>query len=64
MKSLDGYKTYIALALAFLGLLGYGELISEGEVAQLIDLITQVIGILGAVYGRWHASYRAKKLVQ
>ena len=64
MKSLDGYKTYIALGITFLGILGYGELISEGETAQLIDLVTQIIGILGAVYGRWHATYRAKKLVQ
>lgn len=60
MSKLDGKKTYIALVLVLLGTFGYGELITEGEVSQIIDLVTQLIGIIGAIYGRFDATRRSK----
>ena len=53
IKFLEGKKTYIGLALALFGALGGSNLISEGELAQLLDSIFEVVGILFAAYGRY-----------
>jgi hypothetical protein len=49
---LDGYKTFIGIAVSFLGLMGFGDIISEGEATELINLSMQLVGLLMAVYGR------------
>ena len=49
---LAGKKTYISLVILVLGLLGFGDLFSEGELAEGIDLVLKLIGLVGAVYGR------------
>jgi len=52
---LRGYKTIIGIILTILGLFGYGELISSDQVAQGIDLITQLVGLALTVYGNYKA---------
>ena len=51
-KFLDGKKTYVGLAITLLGVLGLGNLISEGEANQAVDLVIQLVGLVVAVYGR------------
>jgi len=60
MSKLDGKKTYISLALVLLGAFGYGDLITEGELAEIVNLVTQLIGAVGAIYGRYDASRRSR----
>lgn len=49
---LNGRKTYIGLIVAFVGVLGVSQYISETETAILIDNIFQIVGLIIAVYGR------------
>ena len=52
---MDGKKTYIALAIALLGYFGFAELVSESELAASTDSVIQLVGIIGAVWGRFVA---------
>ena len=61
MKKLDGKKTYIAIAVLIIGLLGAGDIITESDVSGLINASMQIIGIVGAIYGRYDASRRYNK---
>jgi len=49
---LSGYKTYIGLGITFLGILGFGNLISEEEAGKAINIIVELVGLGVAVYGR------------
>ena len=51
-KIMDGYKTYTGIIVAFVGVLGVSQYISETETAILIDNIFQIAGLIIAVYGR------------
>jgi hypothetical protein len=51
-KFLEGKKTYIGLVIALLGVLGLGDLISEGELTVVVDAVLQIAGIAIAAYGR------------
>ena len=52
---LEGKKTFIALGIALLGFFGLSSLLSEAEAAASVDSVLQLIGIAGAVWGRWVA---------
>lgn len=49
---LAGKKTYLGLAVALLGVLGFGNLISEAEASHAVDLVLELVGLVVAVYGR------------
>jgi hypothetical protein len=53
---LNGYKTYIGIAIWVLGALGLGSLITEPELAKTVNSILEVIGTCVAVYGRYKAT--------
>ena len=58
---MEGKKTYIALAIAVLGMMGVTqEVIDQDGLTQIVDGVLQLIGLLGAVYGRYDASRRHK----
>lgn len=59
---MQGYKTYTGLLLTFLGFLGFGDLISEDQVAELVNIVTQLIGIGLAVYGNYKAHREIKAM--
>lgn len=55
MKALQGFKTYIGLAVTVLGIFGFGSLVSEEELGRSVDLVMELVGIALAVYGRFVA---------
>ena len=61
MKKLEGTKTYAGLIIAVLGILGVGDIISETEVAELINAIVTAVGIIAATYGRYDAGRRLRR---
>lgn len=52
---MEGKKTYTFLLVAFLGWLGVGEYFSEGEAGTIVDAVLNLVGFLGAVWGRYVA---------
>jgi hypothetical protein len=60
MTKLNGYKTYIGIGITFLGVIGFGGVITEGDISQIIDLVSQLVGLGIAIYGRYDATRRAK----
>ena len=58
-KLLEGKKTYLGLAIALLGALGLGGLISEGEANQVVNLVIELVGLVLAIYGRIKAKPKA-----
>lgn len=52
---MQGYKTYAGLVIVFLGWLGLGDIVSSEQVGDIINLVTQLIGIVVAVYGNYKA---------
>jgi hypothetical protein len=55
---LKGYKTYIGIGISLLGVLGFGDVISEGEAVEIVDLAMQLVGLVIAVYGRFAAKLK------
>ena len=49
-------KTFAFLFVAFLGWAGVTGIVSEGEVTTVIDSMIQIVGIIGAAWGRWKAT--------
>ena len=52
---LQGYKTWIGLALTLLGLTGVYKYVTQDQIAQLLDLASQIIGLAVAIYGNYDA---------
>lgn len=49
-----GYsKTFAFLIVVLLGYLGVGNIATETEVAQVIDGLLQIVGLLGAFWARY-----------
>jgi len=59
---MQGYKTYTGLLLAFLGILGWGDVISSDQVANFANAWSQLLGIILAVYGNYKAHREIKAL--
>jgi len=59
---MQGYKTYTGLVIVFLGWLGIGDLVSEQQAGEVIDLVTQLVGLGIAIYGNYgvHRELKAK----
>ena len=51
-----GYNTYAGLIVAFLGMLGVAGWFTEADVASLIDLLAQLVGLIYALWGRYNAT--------
>lgn len=60
IKKLNGYKTYLGLVVALLGVAGLGDIVSEQELSQVIDSIISIVGLAIATYGRYDAGRRMK----
>jgi len=60
----NGRKTYISITVLILGLIGAGSIVTEADVAGLIDSTLQIIGIIGAIYGRYDASRRYRASIK
>lgn len=52
IQILNGKKTYIGLIVAFIGVLGISQYITETETAELLNKIFEVAGLIIAIYGR------------
>ena len=62
---MNGYKTYASLIIVALGFVGIGDdIVNEQQVADIINAIMQAVGILGAVYGKWHADHRKRQEIE
>ena len=59
---MQGYKTWVGLIVAFLGFFGWSDLISEGQLSELTNLTTQIVGLILAVYGNYHSHREIKAL--
>lgn len=59
---MQGYKTWAGILLTALGALGWGDLISSTQVADLTNLVTEVLGILLSIYGNYKAHREIKAL--
>ena len=51
----DGKKTFIGLVMIVLGWFGK-DVISQDELEMLIFSVTQIAGLVLAIYGRFHAT--------
>lgn len=49
---LDGKKTFISLAILLLGAFGLGDVISHEEASNIVNLVLELIGGVGVLYGR------------
>ena len=59
---MQGYKTLTGLLLTFLGFLGWGDLISSDQVAEITNAVTQLVGIVLAIYGNYRSHRELKAL--
>lgn len=59
---MNGYKTWSGLLILFLGMLGWGDLISETQVADLVNGLTQLVGLTLSVYGNYKAHREIKAM--
>lgn len=53
---MKGYKTYSFILISLIGTLGLSSFVSEGEVARIVDMVLQLGGLVGAIYGRYQAN--------
>lgn len=59
---LDGYKTWIGLTLTVAGMLGISYLFTGVQLADLIDGVIKVAGVLLAIYGNYKSHQQIKTL--
>lgn len=59
---LQGYKTWIGLILTLLGFTGMYKYVTQDQVAQMLDLASQIIGLGIAIYGNYEVHKRLKEL--
>lgn len=59
---MKGYKTWAGIALAILGALGWGDLVSAEQIASLINAVTEILGLVLTVYGNYKAHQEIKTL--
>lgn len=59
---MQGYRTWIGIFITVLGSLGYGDLITETNANDLINLLTQLVGLVITIYGNWKAHSQIKVL--
>lgn len=59
---LNGYKTYIGLALTILGVCGLGYLITPSQAGDLVDSVLKIVGIVLSVYGNYKAHQKIETL--
>lgn len=52
---LEGYKTYIGIAITILGSVGLGYLVTPSQLGDLVDSILKIAGIVISVYGNYKA---------
>tara|TARA_R110000868_G_scaffold221879_1_gene473671 strand:- start:406 stop:594 length:189 start_codon:yes stop_codon:yes gene_type:complete len=48
---MEGKKTWTSLAVLLAGLTGLADVVTEANVAELINSIAVIAGFVGAVYG-------------
>lgn len=53
---LKGRRTYISIAIFAVGFFGVAQFVTEAEVGQLVDAVLGIVGIVGAIYGRYNAN--------
>ena len=59
---LDGYKTWIGLAVTILGFLHLGYLVNADQLGNLINAVLQIVGLVTAVYGNYKAHQKIAAL--
>lgn len=47
---MEGYRTYASIIIIVLGWLGVADIITEDKVAEAINLLVQLVGIISATY--------------
>lgn len=52
---MEGYKTYIGLAITLLGLFHIGYLVNADQLGNLINAGAQIGGIIFSIYGNYKA---------
>lgn len=59
---MQGYRTWIGIVIAVLGLFGWGDLVNEEQLSELVNLISQVIGLIVIILGNYfsHREIKAK----
>ena len=55
-------KTIISLIVLVVGMLGFGDIFLEAEIATVVNGVMQLAGVLGVWYGRVVASGRVSWL--
>lgn len=45
--------TITSLVVLVAGLLGFGDLFTEGEVTEVVNAVIQIVGVFGVWYGRY-----------
>lgn len=48
-------QTYIGLIVILAGVLGIGDLLPEDKVAEIVNIVIEIIGIVVAAIGRYKA---------
>ena len=59
---MQGYKTWTGIIITILGLFGWGGLISEAQLGDLISWTSQIVGLILTVYGNYKAHREINKL--
>lgn len=59
---LEGYKTWIGLAVTVLGMFGLGYLVTGAQLADVVDAVLKIAGVAIAVYGNYQAHKKIAEL--
>ena len=59
---MQGYKTWIGILVTVLGLIGFGDIVSADQLADVIDAVLKIVGIAVTVYGNIKAHSQIKML--
>lgn len=46
---MKGYRTYTALLVTLVGLLGVGKYITEAQIGEVVDILISMAGLISAI---------------
>ncbi len=59
---MEGRKTWTGLIILILGLIGFGDIIAEDQIAAIINNLCELVGTIMAIYGNIISHSKIKEL--
>lgn len=62
LNFMQGSRTWAGLIIIIFGWVGLSDIVTEGQVSTIIDIVMQLVGMAIAIYGNYRSHREIKAL--